>query len=38
MLNEQQDVVDPPGPPLLDDLPLKRERICVGNDPQTTDF
>jgi hypothetical protein len=38
MFDEQQDVFDASGPPLFDEVPLERQRVCVGNEPQTTDF
>jgi hypothetical protein len=37
MLDEEQDVFDAPGPPLLDEVPLERQGVCIGNEPQATD-
>jgi hypothetical protein len=37
MLDEQEDVADPAGPPLFDELTLKRQGVGVGNEPQPTD-
>ena len=34
MLDEQQDVVSPTGPPLLDELTLERQGVGVGNPSQ----
>ena len=36
MLDEQQDVVNPAGPPLLDELTLQRQGVGVGNESQPT--
>jgi hypothetical protein len=37
VFDEQQDVLDAPGTPFLDEAPLERQRLAVRKEPQATD-